>query len=91
MSEQEAEIRDIIEVEIGDMIDGTVANLVQWYLAIESLARDEVLLVEVELEMEIEGHIVIIPLTQTWSWVPGDGDGVAVQQLMEDDAAERFY
>ena len=111
MNQQEDEIGDMIEDEIRDMIDGTMANLLHQYLAIESFARDEVLLVEVEVEveMEIDGQAMLITLTQTWSWVPdgvsvesvealmqedtdaeGDQYQVSVQQLMEDDADERF-
>ena len=82
-----------------DMVNGTVCNLVYRYLALERLARDEALLVEVEeepeVEMEVEMEIdeideqdMIIPLTQTWSWVPGDG--VSLEALMQEDADARF-
>ena len=79
-------------------VNGTVCSLVYRYLALERLARDEELLVEVEEELEVEMEVemeideqdMIIPLTQTWSWVPDSGDGVSVEALMEEDAAERF-
>ena len=83
-----------------DMVNGTVHNLVYRYLALERLAREEELLVEVEeepevemeaemeVEMEIDEQDMIIPLTQTWSWVPGDG--VSVEALMQEDADARF-
>ena len=94
--EQGEDIADMIERQgdgiddIEDIIDRNMANIVQWYLAMEGLARDDVLLVEVLVQMEIDGQARTFPITQTWSWGPAMYD-VSVEALMQQDADTRFF